>query len=81
METTPYNLFLVKEEEVMHKKEEHMREKLDTMTHEEEVKPWWFLLLDKSFDFFVYSRGDNVSWRGVSFLKEVLSFSSHIHET
>lgn len=27
----------VKEEEIMHKKEEHMEEKADTVTHEEEV--------------------------------------------
>lgn len=33
-------VFLVKEEEVVHKKEEHMEEKADTVTHEAEVKYW-----------------------------------------
>lgn len=75
-----WSVFFVKEEEIMHKKEEHMEEKADTVTHEEKVKPWWFLLLDKLFYFSVCSRGVNVSYSGDIFLKEMFSPSSHIHE-
>lgn len=62
------------------KKEEHVEEKADTVTHEEKVKPLWFLLLDKLFYFSMCSRGVNVSYSGDIFLKEMFSSSSHIHE-